>query len=209
MSDLAGAYLRGLQVGQGLTSDLISGGVEAYQKAKSYKDAVQERAEGKKAAADAAILDRAFDERKQREVERHNKAVEGEWKPGSRGGSTRGGGAGMSPEQRLSVARRGVMKQYMDADAKGEPITAELESAYQDAVKGEHDYISGGNPTPAAKSGDEKPKEKTPWADALHTAVDFFRDKPAPAAPQKYLHTKARLPDGRIVTRNPDGSWPK
>ena len=55
MPDLAGSYFRGLQTGYGLTSDLVSGGVEAYQKAKSYKDAVRAKAlEGDRASAEKA-----------------------------------------------------------------------------------------------------------------------------------------------------------
>jgi hypothetical protein len=213
MADIAGSYLAGIRSGHDLTSNLISGPMEEYQGAKRYQDAMKEKAQAHQDEADRLTYeaDKTWKERadkqsnfdrEQNEIEHHDKAMEDKPRP------PRGGGAGMSPEQRLSIARRATIKQFMDADEKGETITPEMTAAYNDAIAGEHNYQTGGHPS-RPKAGDDKPavKEKgflESAADAIHAGAEFFKDKPAP---QTRAPAAPRMMNGKKIHEVSDGVW--
>jgi hypothetical protein len=112
MADLAGSYLSGVRSGESLTSDLISGGVDSYQKARAYRDKLKEVAYQHDQAAEQARTaashyadklkleqedradkqnkeadEEADEQARQIETKRHNITTENEYKPGGGRGS--------------------------------------------------------------------------------------------------------------------------
>ena len=60
MADLGSSFLQGVQSGEGLTKDLISGGVDAYENAKKYREMINERKQDREDRINAATAAASF-----------------------------------------------------------------------------------------------------------------------------------------------------
>ena len=184
-------------------------GVAAYDRELSYKDKLAERAAAAAVAKDKAEEGDYRYDRTQEETERHNKAMETKPPGGGRGG------AGMTPEQRKSIARGKIMSDYTRAQGLGLEISPDLQSSYEMALSDEYAYLHPGEAMPKAPAP-SKPAPDSGWKETISNAIrsgrDFFggSDVPAPVtAPPGWKPRKAKLANGSIVTETAPGVWPQ
>lgn len=165
-------------------------GIASYDRAKEWSAKLQAAAEAHEEKAAEFKTKAAQVDREDTETARHNKAVEGEWKPGSRGGSRGVSGMDHGQVNDLNYLKElGVM-------ATKDSATPEDVQAYHDAAIEYADKYKKKKPTvpsasaPVKDEGFSWGKASSAISGAVKEGADFFHKAGAPApAPQTMTGT--------------------